>query len=123
MIGFDVWALAVLAACVLIARRQRGEVGWTIATVAAGIAAVVLVAESLVAGRSGHLGEALALIPPALVSLFAVLPYLTVAVLFVTMGPRLTARLRGARPWLWSCLGLAIWTVLLTPTIAGQVMR
>lgn len=125
MIVLDVWALAVLAGCVWIAQRHGGQRAWTGAVIVAAIAVVSLLGETVVAGKSAGLGEALLLIAPALGSVFIVLPYLTVAAALVTVGPRITARARplAARPWLWAVLGWVVWTVLLSPTIVSQVLH
>ncbi len=119
----DVWALAVLLGCALIARRHARERSWTMALIGAAVAVAALLGEWLMVGRPANLTTALLLTAPALLGVFVVLPYLTVVELFVTVGPRLTARLRGASPWLWAILGWVVWTVLLAPTIAGQVLR
>ncbi len=123
MIILDVWAVAVLAACVVIARGHPGERIWTVAFVGAAVAVASLLGESLIVGRQASMTSALLLIAPALLGVFVLLPYLTVVTLFVTVGPHLTARLRNANPWPWSLLGWVVWTVFLTPTIASQVMR
>ena len=75
MIVLDVWALAVLAGCVWIAQRHSGQRAWTGAVIVAAIAVVSLLGETMVAGKSAGLGEALLLIAPALGSVFIVLPY------------------------------------------------
>ncbi len=123
MIVLDVWALAVLLGCALIARRHVRERSWTLALIGAAVAVAALLGEWLMVGRPANLTTALLLTAPALLGVFVILPYLTVVELFVTVGPRLTARLRGASPWLWAILGWVVWTVLLAPTIAGQVLR
>jgi len=98
MIVLDVWALAVLLGCALIARRHARERSWTMALLGAAVAVAALLGEWLMVGRPANLTTALLLTAPALLGVFVVLPYLTVVELFVTVGPRLTARLRGAKP-------------------------
>lgn len=123
MIILDVWGVAVFAACLLIGRAHDGELGWAAARIAAAIACATVIGESLMLGRPATLTTAALLIAPALVSVFIILPYLTVAVLVSLVGPRITTRLRGGRIWIASLFGWAVWTLTLTPIIASYVVR
>ncbi len=125
MVVLDVWALAVLLGCVLIARRHARERSWTMALIGAAVAVAALIGESVMVGQPASLASAVLLTGPALLGVFVILPYLSVVAALVEVGPRITARARllAARPWLWAVLGWVVWTVLLSPTIVSQVLH
>lgn len=125
MVVLDVWALAVLVGCALIARRHARERSWTLALIGAAVAVAALLGESVMVGQPASLASAVLLTGPALLGVFVILPYLSVIAALVEVGPRITARARplAARAWLWALLGWVVWTVLLSPTIVSQVLH